>query len=68
MAVSAEKIQERSLRFPEPFFLAGSAQTLAEIAFRAAGRSGKDSRAASNFAGKPFPVSNFGQPRPSRVV
>ena len=58
VAVSEEKIQQRSRRprpiFQQPFSLPESAQTLAGIAFRAAGRSGKNFPAASKFAGKPF--------------
>ena len=42
--------------FQQPFSLPESAQTLAGIAFRAAGKSGENFPAASNskFAGKPF--------------
>ena len=40
--------------FQQPFFLAGNAQTLAEIAFRAARKSVKNFPAASEFAGKLF--------------
>ena len=38
----------------QPFLLPESAQTLAGIAFRAAGKSGNNFPAASKFAGKPF--------------
>ena len=40
--------------FQQPFSLPESAQTLAGIAFRAAGKSGNHFPAASKFAGKPF--------------
>ena len=40
--------------FQQPFSLPESAQTLAGIACRAAGKSGKNFPAASKFAGKPF--------------
>ena len=40
--------------FQQPFLLPESAQTLAGIAFRAAGKSGNNFPAASKFAGKPF--------------
>ena len=40
--------------FQQPFSLPESAQTLAGIAFRAAGKSVKNFPAASKFAGKPF--------------
>ena len=40
--------------FQQPFSLPESAQTLAVIAFRAAGKSGNNFPAASKFAGKPF--------------
>ena len=40
--------------FQQPFSLPESAQTLAGIAFRAAGKSGENFPAASKFAGKPF--------------
>ena len=40
--------------FQQPFSLPESAQTLAGIAFRAAGKSGNRFPAASKFAGKPF--------------
>ena len=39
--------------FQQPFSLPESAQTLAGIAFRAAGKSGNNFPAASKFAGKP---------------
>ena len=55
VAVLEEKIQQRSPKarpiFQQPFSLPESAQTLAGIAFRAAGKSARD----------------FGQPQPSRV-
>ena len=40
--------------FQQPFSLPENAQTLAGIAFRAAGKSVKNFPAASKFAGKPF--------------
>ena len=40
--------------FQQPFSLPESAQTLAGIAFRAAGKSENNLPAASKFAGKPF--------------
>ena len=40
--------------FQQPFSLPESAQTLAGIAFRAAGKSANHFPAASKFAGKPF--------------
>ena len=40
--------------FQQPFSLPESAQTLASIAFRAAGKSGNHFPAAPKFAGKPF--------------
>ena len=40
--------------FQQPFSLLESALALAVIAFRAAGKSGKNFPAASKFAGKPF--------------
>ena len=40
--------------FQQPFSLPESAQTLAGIAFRAAGKSGENFPAAPKFAGKPF--------------
>ena len=40
--------------FQQPFSLPESAQTLAGIAFRAVGKSGRNFPAASKFAGKPF--------------
>ena len=71
MAVSEEKIQERSRRrgrFSSSHFPCWSAQTLPGIAFRAAGKSGNHLPAASKFAGKVFPARNFGQPQPPRVL
>ena len=70
VAVSKEKIQQHSLPqarpiLQQPFSLPESAQTLAGIAFRAAGKSGNHFPAASKFAGKPFLQRKFGQPQPS---
>ena len=45
---------EGAANFPAAVSLPESAQTLAGIAFRAAGKSGKNFPAASKFAGKPF--------------
>ena len=60
-AVLEEKIQEdpgafRKVGpiFQQPFSLPESAQALAGIARRAAGKSGKNNQTASKFAGKPF--------------
>ena len=55
MAVSERKsssVPEGGADFQQPFLLPESAQTLARIAFRAAGKSGNDFRAASKFAVK----------------
>ena len=53
--------------FQQPFSLPERAQTLAGIASRAAGESGKNFPAASAFADKTLPAKNFIQPQPSRV-
>ena len=63
---SAVFLQARPI-FQQPFSLPESAQTLAGIAFRAAGKSQNHFPAASKFAEKTFPEGNFGQPQPSRV-
>ena len=54
--------------FQRSFSLLENAQTLVGIAFRAAGKSGRNFPAASKFARKTVPARNFGQPQPSRVV
>ena len=58
VVVSEEKIQQRSRRRGQfsssRFSLPENAQTLAGIAFRAAGKLVKDFPATSKFAGKPF--------------
>ena len=55
----------RRARFSQqPFALPESAQTLAGIAFGAAGKSVKNFPAASKLAGKLFPARNFRQPHP----
>ena len=51
----------------QPLSLPESAQTLAGIAFRTAGKSSKKYSAASKFARKPLPARNFGQTQPSQV-
>ena len=51
----------------QPFSIPENAQTLAGIAFRAAGKSAKNFPAALKFCRKSFPARNFGQPQPSRV-
>ena len=71
VAVSEEKIQQRSRRRGQfsssPFSLPESAQTLAGITFRAAGKSGKNFSSSVEICRKTFPARNFGQPQPSRV-
>ena len=50
----SRSIPEGGADFPATIFLAGSAQTLAGIAFRAAGKSGRNFPVAPKFAGKSF--------------
>ena len=55
MAVSEERsVPEGEAAFPAAIFLPENAQTLAGIAFCAAGKSVKNFPAASKFAGKLF--------------
>ena len=74
----SSSVPAEAANFPAAVFLAGSAQTLAGIAFRAAGKSENHFPAASKFAGKPFQqgisdshsllefseIRNFGLDRP----
>ena len=52
--------------FQQPFSLPESAQTLAGIAFRAAGKIGEEFSSSVEICRKTFPARNFGQPQPSR--
>ena len=53
--------------FQQPFSLLENAQTLAGIAFRAAGKSANNFSSSVEVCPKTLPARNFGQPQPSRV-
>ena len=71
MAVSEEKIQERSRRrgrFPASILLTGKCPNLGRDSISCWPKIGEEFSSSVEVCRKTFPARNFGQPQPSRVV